>query len=285
MRKARLFCSFLRGGSLQSIALRRVAVHARFALTLMVNHACNLRCTYCYTGEKFRRVMPIAVGQKAIARAVKSLAPGGTLELAFFGGEPLIEAELIGAFIRFAKSQCRAADVGLALNLTTNGTIDSPAAWSVMLIPELNLAISHDGLPATHDRHRVTAKGGPSSARVLSTLAKLRAADKPNRVVMVVTPENVTALPAGLQFLYEQGVRQFDPSLDLWTTWSRGDGESLARVIRHCADFWGERLPDCSLSWFDAKAARLARVPTDETARCGFGHSEIAVAPSGHLFP
>ena len=67
----------------------------QFHLVLMVNHACNLRCTYCYTGTKFSRKMPEAVGRKCIDRALRSIRPGGVLELGFFGGEPLIEAALI----------------------------------------------------------------------------------------------------------------------------------------------------------------------------------------------
>ena len=63
---------------------------ARFGLVLTVTHACNLRCTYCYAGEKFRRTMPEAIGRRAIERATRSLSAGGRLELSFFGGEPLL---------------------------------------------------------------------------------------------------------------------------------------------------------------------------------------------------
>jgi uncharacterized protein len=88
-----------------------------------------------------------------------------------------------------------------------------------------------------------------------------------------------------LEFLYERGVRSFDPSLDLWATWNRRDGEALRDAIRRGADFWAARLPNCGVSWFDEKVVRLSAVPTNETARCGFGFSEVAVAPSGNLYP
>jgi sulfatase maturation enzyme AslB (radical SAM superfamily) len=65
----------------------------------MVNHACNLRCTYGYTGAKVQRPMPEAIGTMAIDRALGSLAPGGTLQLGFFGGEPLVEARLVRRLI------------------------------------------------------------------------------------------------------------------------------------------------------------------------------------------
>jgi uncharacterized protein len=49
---------------------------------------------------------------------------------------------------------------------------------------------------------------------------------------------------------------------------------------------WRSWLPDFSLSWFDAKLGQLAHLPmSEESTRCGFGGTEIAVAPSGRLYP
>jgi uncharacterized protein len=260
-------------------------MYSRFGLTLIVNHQCNLRCTYCYTGEKIRRPLPVDVGRKAIDRALCSLNPGGSLDLAFFGGEPLIEAALILDLVTYTRIKAKHDEIKLALSMTTNGTLDSPAAWSVMTLPEMRLAISHDGLPEVHDANRVTIDGEPSSRRVLKAIERLNDAGQDFRVVMVVEPSTVESLPAGLQFLYEQGVRQFDPSLNLWTTWTRSDGERLQVSIALAADFWRQRLPDCSVSWFDEKVARLTDVPITESARCGFGAGEIAVTPAGNLYP
>ncbi|PQO41222.1 hypothetical protein C5Y96_00460 [Blastopirellula marina] len=260
-------------------------MHTSFGLTLVVNHACNLRCSYCYTGEKIRRPLPLQMGCKAIDRAIRSLRPEGALELSFFGGEPLIEAELVLDLVNYARSTASRQGVRLALSMTTNGTIDSPAAWSVMTLPELELAISHDGLPGVHDGQRATVDGLPSSARVQNTMTRLIDAGREFRVVMVVQPFNVDTLPDGMEYLNSLGVRRFDPSLNLWTTWNQSDGERLKVSIRRAADFWGERLPECSVSWFDEKTARATGIPITKTARCGFGHGEIAVTPAGNLYP
>jgi sulfatase maturation enzyme AslB (radical SAM superfamily) len=75
-----------------------------FSLTLMVSHACNLRCRYCYTGRKFDRPMPSAIGAAAIECALQSLAAGGLLELAFFGGEPLLESARILEWMDYGRS-------------------------------------------------------------------------------------------------------------------------------------------------------------------------------------
>lgn len=260
-------------------------MHMRFALTLVVNHACNLRCTYCYTGSKFGRRVPAAVGRKAIERALRSIHEHGTLELGFFGGEPLVEAELILELVDFARAEAACRNVELVLSMTTNGTLDSLAAWRVMLLPEMQLAVSHDGLPSMHDRHRRTVDGQPTSRLVERTIARLLDEGQHCRVVMVVRPDNVESLAPGMEYLDERGVRRFDPSLELWTVWTRADGERLRQAIGEAADFWAERLPECSVSWFDAKAARLASVPMRETARCGFGVAEIVVTPAGNLYP
>lgn len=260
-------------------------MHERFGLTLVVNHACNLRCTYCYTGEKLRRPMPRRVGLHAIDRAVRSIDRGGTLELAFFGGEPLVEAEMILDYIAYASRQAGLRDISLSLSMTTNGTFESPAAWEVMLHPELHLAVSHDGLPEVHDAYRVTAEQQPTSSRVERMISRLLDAGKEFRAVMVVQPTTAERLPEGIAFLYDRGVRAFDPSLNLWTEWTRADGLRLKSAIARAAEFWVEQLPLISVSWFDEKAARVNRIPMSETSRCGFGHAEIAVTPLGNLYP
>jgi uncharacterized protein len=206
-------------------------MHSRFGLTLMVNHACNLRCGYCFTGEKLSRPMPFNIGCRAIDRAVRSIAKGGTLELGFFGGEPLIEAAHILEWIEYAERETSRAGQWLRLNLTTNGTVDTSDAWRVMRLTALELAISHDGLPHIHDRHRLGVDGRPSSDRVIRTIQKLLDEARSLRIVLVVRPDSVAHLPAGLDFLYTLGVRQFDPSLDLWTPWDRAAIDRLASAV------------------------------------------------------
>jgi uncharacterized protein len=256
----------------------------RFHLVLMTTHACNMGCDYCYTGRKFRRAMPREIGLAAISRAVRSLAAGGTLELGFFGGEPLLQAEAIADWIDFAQQITSAAGISLRPGLTTNGTIVSPAAWSLMMRSDLELCVSHDGLPEVYDRHR-RRRGRSTAMEVAGTLARLLAAGRDVRAVMVVRPDSAAQLPEGIGWLWERGVRRFDPSLDLWASWDRSGLESLESGLIGAAEFWQNNLPRIGVSWFDEKAAHLLGLPMEKTARCGFGHGEVAVAPSGNLYP
>jgi uncharacterized protein len=262
------------------------AQRQHFALTLMVNHACNLRCNYCYTGAKINRPMPHSVGVAAIDRACRSLGLAGVLDLGFFGGEPLLESTRILDWMRYARHRAGASAMRVRFTLTTNGTIDNSEAWEVMLDPDLELAISCDGPPAVHDQHRRDAHNRPTSAEVETTLRKLVSLGRSFRVVAVVRPDNLDHISANLEYFYDLGIRHVDLSLDLWTAWTAGDGRRLGSAITAAANLWRRWLPDFSLNWFDVKAAALAQLPsTEENTRCGFGTGEIAVAPSGRLYP
>jgi uncharacterized protein len=263
-----------------------MASRQHFALTLMVNHACNLRCSYCYTGAKFSAPMFFEIGSTSIQRALNSLTPGGSLHLGFFGGEPLLEAQRIREWMSFARASAANSGKHVAFTLTTNGTITHPDAWEIMLDRDLGLAVSFDGTPQIHDRHRRDSKGHGTAGVVQTTLSRLMDADKSFSVIAVVRPDNLDQIPEALNHLYRIGVRQVNLSLDLWTTWTAADACRLQDLVRTAAQLWRQWLPEFNLNWFDAKATALTDVPlTEEITTCGFGAGEIAVAPSGRLYP
>lgn len=258
--------------------------YERFHLVLMATHACNLGCDYCYTGRKFRRVMRAEVGRAAIRRAIRSLAPGGLLELGFFGGEPLLEADLVADMLHFAEQTTEPLGVRLRPGITTNGTVLTASAWKLLTLDGLDVCISHDGLPEAHDRHRRT-DGCGGAEQVAETIRVLQDARHDLRVVMVVRPDTAALLPEGIRWLCDRGVRRFDLTLDVWAAWDSAGVEQLEEALIRTADLWQQGLPQVAINWFDEKAAHVAGIPIEPCARCGFGDGEIAVAPSGNLYP
>lgn len=259
-------------------------MYAHFELTLVVTHACNLRCSYCYTGRKSWRTMPLTVAERAVARATASLQRGGTLDVGFFGGEPLLETERIEQIIAMTHRHVAGTGINTQFSLTTNGTVTTPSAWSLMLRPEMTLAVSCDGLPEIHDRHRRFPDGGGSAALVYATIRGLVAADKVFAVAMTVRPDTIGRLVEGVRYLQSAGVRRIEPVLDLWTDWPAPAMEQLERAIAELAPLWRDGLPRFSISWFDETAARLGGLPVLGERRCGFGCGHVAVAPSGRLY-
>jgi uncharacterized protein len=256
-----------------------------FHLVLMVTHQCNLQCGYCYMGRHFPRSMSFETGQVALCRAIRSIESGGVLELGFFGGEPLLEAELVAELADEAQRAAESARVALQLGLTTNGTQHTGKAWDVMLRPDLDLCVSHDGLPEMHNRFRRRSDGSGDALQVSETIRRLQDAGRMPRVVTVVRPESAEFLPQSVQWIFDRGVEQIDLTLDVWADWRTPDVERLEQSLAAAADLWRAGLPDRSINWFDEKTAHLAGVPIEPTARCRFGDGEIAVSPSGNLYP
>jgi uncharacterized protein len=255
-----------------------------FGLVLAINLRCNMRCSYCYVDAKRDDPMPEEYARHAIRRAVATIEPGGLLELSFFGGEPLLEAERVWDCMTFARRAADAAGIRMTTSMTTNGTVRTKRAWAIMTGPGVDMTVSHDGTPAAHDRHRVLPDGSGTSAVVDETLHRLHAAGRRPEVVMVVRPDTVDELAAGVQRHRENGVGRVHISLDLWTKWSRDALTGLRVQIGRAAEIWRAGLPQFSVNWFDEKTAYLAKLPLPKH-RCGFGQWELTVVPSGRMYP
>jgi uncharacterized protein len=74
-------------------------------ITLALTHDCNLACGYCYAGAKSRRSMSWDVASRALALAFSHAAK--ELQLGFFGGEPLLEWDLLCRAAEHAESLAR----------------------------------------------------------------------------------------------------------------------------------------------------------------------------------
>lgn len=112
-----------------------MSVGSGFSLTLMVNHACNLRCTYCYTGTKFHSPMPAEVGNAAIDRALNSLPSGGWLDLGFFGGEPLLDAPRILDWMKYARDAAAVSRHRLGLRSRFGTRVSVSFHFALSLVP------------------------------------------------------------------------------------------------------------------------------------------------------
>lgn len=251
-----------------------------FRLALVLTHACDLACGYCSAGAKDDRRLDEALGRHAIARARRTVGPAGTLELAFFGGEPLLEWPLARRLLAYASE-----GGPVRAQLTTNGSRVDEALAAELVALEVQVALSIDGRPEVHDAERRTAGGQPTSGRALRALDALLAAGASPTVVSVVRPASVERLAEGARFLAGRGARRLEPSLDWRAEWSELDVARLVDAVHALGRLWAERQGDLSIGWLDAKVARLTGLAQGAPPACAFGRGEVAVAPSGRLYP
>lgn len=260
-------------------------------LTLHLTARCNLRCRYCYEAPHAGGDMTFATVQAAIRLALESHArekPGHSLGVIFFGGEPLLQRDLIVRTVRW----CRAiqADTGQAFHfkMTTNGTLLDEAFFTESETRDIFIALSHDGVQAAHDAHRIDAAGNGSFTR-LSPLVDLLLKHKPYAPVMaVVTPETVSSYAAAVDYLYGRGFRYLIFTLNYGAQWNDRHLRELKRQYARIADWYFDRTmaeEKFYFSPFEVKIASHVFPDSCRGERCELGQQQISIAPNGCIYP
>lgn len=259
-------------------------------VTLFVDHQCNLRCGYCYTGEKFKRRMSVEVMQRAIERALDTRPPH--LDLSFFGGEPLLHLDLLERARAHAEqrvAQLSGPRPRLRYVLNSNLTLldDDCVSWLLRAQPCVVFA-SLDGPATIHDSQRRDAAGHPSHARVLAGLARLRELGIAHHLVAVITPEVAPRLGDIVAELFSEGSDRAQLSPDLSADWSDAALAGLEAGLRDAAELWQEefrRGVSRRLEPLHTKVLTHLHGGVPCASRCTLGGREWAVAPSGRIYP
>lgn len=257
--------------------------YKRFSLVLMLTHNCNLRCRYCYSGRKRNEKMSFYIASKYIRKSLSSIENGGIFELSFFGGEPLIEIDLIEKIIEYTEKRTDEKNITLKMQLTTNGTILDKPTKMLFSDPRLQISVSCDGRPEIHDLNRKDLMNKGTSEKVYKTIEYLSSINKEFTVVSVITPNNVEYMHKNILFLKQKGVRFIELNLDLWSEWSEEDISKLRFSISESVKVWKANLPNIGITWFDEKLLIMTGIYERDT--CRFGNGDIAVSPRGNLYP
>ena len=147
------------------------------ALCLHVAHTCNLNCAYCfasqgkYNGE--RAVMSFEVGKQALDFLMEHSGKRHNLEVDFFGGEPLMNFQVVKDLVAYARSIEKEAGKNFRFTLTTNGMLIDDEVIDFANREMSNVVLSLDGRKEVHDRYRVDYAGNGSWERIVPKFQKL----------------------------------------------------------------------------------------------------------------
>ncbi len=170
-------------------------------ITLQITQGCNLRCSYCIysenTNEKQRshssKRMSLDTCKQAVDFLLNHSIDNDNVNIGFYGGEPLIEFELIQKIVLYAEQ----AFVGknLSFNITSNGTLLNDKIIDFFVQHNIRLMISIDGPPEIHDSNRKFALTGKGSFEtILYNLEKIKIKYpdyiKKSSISMVIDPKN-----------------------------------------------------------------------------------------------
>ena len=141
------------------------------ALCLHVAHTCNLNCEYCfasqgkYNGE--RAVMSFETGKRALDFLIENSGTRTNLEVDFFGGEPLMNWDVVKELVKYARSVEKAHGKNFRFTLTTNGVLVDDEVIDFANKEMSNVVLSLDGRKEVHDKYRVDYNGVGSWEKIV----------------------------------------------------------------------------------------------------------------------
>ena len=147
------------------------------ALCLHIAHTCNLNCSYCFASQgKYhgeRAVMSFEVGKRALDFLIENSGTRRNLEVDFFGGEPLMNFQVVKDLVAYARSIEKAKGKNFRFTLTTNGVLvdDDVIQWANRECH--NVVLSLDGRKEIHDRYRVDYAGNGSWEKIVPKFQSL----------------------------------------------------------------------------------------------------------------
>ena len=147
------------------------------ALCLHIAHSCNLNCSYCFASQgKYhgeRALMSFEVGKQALDFLVANSKGRRNLEVDFFGGEPLMNFDVVKQLVAYARSIEKDAGKNFRFTLTTNGILIDDDVIDFANKECSNVVLSLDGRKEVHDRFRVDYSGNGSWERIVPKFQKL----------------------------------------------------------------------------------------------------------------
>lgn len=151
--------------------------------TLNLTRACNLTCEYCFShhGNRLKR-MTFETAKKCVNFILKEASEANinqlmsrfrSVDIGFWGGEPLLEWELMKQIILYAENCDESKDVIVTFSSTTNGTLLTEDKFDFLNEHQLAFLVSIDGTQETHNYYRKFRNGHGSHAIIMENMEKI----------------------------------------------------------------------------------------------------------------
>ncbi|MFT3951061.1 MAG: thioether cross-link-forming SCIFF peptide maturase [Oscillospiraceae bacterium] len=267
------------------------------AMCLHIAHDCNMRCDYCFasTGDfgVGRKLMDFETGKRAIDFLIEKSFDRKFLELDFFGGEPLLNFDVVKQIVAYARA--REAEVGkvFRFTITTNGLLLDDDKIAFINREMSNVVLSIDGRKEINDRMRKRVNGAGTYDKIIKNYKRLVAGrgDKDYYVRGTYTKYNLD-FSEDVLHLFEAGFDQIsvEPVMtDPAEPYAIGMGD-LAKIFCEY-----ERLSkkleqihtDGGFCNFFHFALDLDQGPCaiKRLRGCGSGNEYVAITPDGEIYP
>lgn len=269
------------------------------AMCLIAANDCNLACKYCFAnggdyGAANKSKLDYETGVKAIDFLVANSGDRENLEIDFFGGEPLLNFEIIKRLVEYGRSLEDIHGKKFRFTITTNGVLLDDEKIDYINREISNVVLSIDGRPETNDNMRVKRDGKSGCYYdIIDNYKELvkRRGDKDYYVRGTYTKHNLN-FPADVIHLYEQGFDQIsvEPAVG-----GADDDFAITKLDLPKIFMEYERLAAIMLEYGKrGKGFNFFHFMLDlndgpcaikRLRGCGSGNEYIAVTPEGDIYP
>lgn len=267
------------------------------AMCLHIAHDCNLRCKYCFasTGDfgGGRKLMDFETGKAAIDFLIKNSGDRVNLELDFFGGEPLMNFDVVKQIVSYARSKEKEYNKNFRFTITTNGMLLTDDKIDFINKEMSNVVLSLDGRKEVNDRLRVRADGTGCYDKIVDSYKKLVSTrgDKDYYVRGTYTKYNLD-FSNDVLHLYELGFDQVsvEPVMakpDEPYAITDEDVERIDKEYEVLADKLQKIREDGGFLNFFHFMLDLDQGPCaiKRLRGCGSGNEYVAITPDGDIYP
>ena len=268
------------------------------AMCLHIAHDCNLRCKYCFasTGDfgTGRKLMPFETGKAAIDFLLEKSVGRENLEVDFFGGEPLMNFQVVKDIVEYARSKEEEFGKHFKFTITTNGMLLNDENIDYINKEMYNVVLSIDGRKEVNDRMRTRVDGSGSYDKILPNFQKLvqkRGNDKEYYVRGTYTKYNLD-FADDVMHLYEAGFDQIsvepvmeDPKVEYALT--EEDLDTIYQEYDRLTDKIMEIKKKGEFINFFHFMIDLDQGPcvVKRLRGCGSGNEYVSITPDGDIYP
>ena len=267
------------------------------ALCLHICHDCNLRCKYCFAetgsfhGE--RSMMSEEVGLAAIDFVIKNSGKRKNIEIDFFGGEPLMNFDVVKKIVDYANEQGKIHGKNFRYTLTTNGMLLDDEIIDYLNENMSNIVLSLDGTKETNDFLRPDINKQGSYDKIIDNykkIAKLRNQDN-YYVRGTFTAHNLNFTKDILHIADEGFLQTSMEPVVLSKTHPLAIKEEHLPIVKReyeiLAEEYLKRIKDKKGFNFFHFMIDLEQGPCviKRVSGCGAGSEYVAVTPTGEIYP
>lgn len=267
------------------------------ALCLHIAHDCNLKCKYCFAEEGEyhgkRELMSLEVGKKAIDMLIKCSGSRKNLEVDFFGGEPLMNFDVVKGIVEYARGLEEANNKNFRFTITTNGILLNDEIQDYINANMHNVVLSLDGRKDVNDNMRVRAGGQGSYDNIVPKFQKIaESRNQTDYYVRGTFTRNNLDFAEDVMHMADLGFKQIsvEPVVaDANESYAlqEEDLPKLFAEYERLADMIIERRDNGEWFNFFHFMIDLTGGPcvTKRLVGCGSGTEYLAVTPTGDLYP